>query len=193
MATRKKEDVFWTWVSRNIESLKQIRSGKEQVYREANKRLRRYHKGLVFEIMPSSDPVTIVISADGVLKNFPSVHCLCNYAPQNAGYKVVPFRSPMEFCQMTIGDIDFNPEDIFYKILSRRDRVDIAFYCQNYSNDREEIFLTAMLLLLDHGLGEYVVGTMVGRIEVRRYIGQPGLSKMPELAMEFESDGGTVA
>ncbi len=180
-----KEEIFWNWVSENINKIKEIKTGHEPIYQKVNQKLKKYHNGLVFELQVGGNE--IIISADGNKKYFDDVKKLCSFAPQSDNFKVVPFRPPQGFFSLNYNGIKVNHEDVFFEFEKNNGYFDLKIYHKDYTEENKNNIGGAIFIVLDHGIGEYNVETKLRHIEFHQLSNQPNLKKISELKEIIEA------
>lgn len=172
-----KEGLFWAWVSKNAKALSSLTSGYDPVYVEANERLKAYSSELVFEVWGNK----FVISADGNYDCFQDVIKLCQAAPQTDEYEVIAFRPARGFLDLKFDDHDVRQKDVYFKYEIHEGKLDLEIYHPDYTDKFKKIIAGAIFIMLDHGIGEYLVETKLRYIDIFQLEGQKGLRPIQDL------------
>lgn len=187
---RKPEDpneAFWKWFQANSAELRKVTTGKEKICDLLLRQMRKVHKGLTFAFGPETDGRReFVISADGIRDAFPAVQTLARESPYLAGWKIIAFRPAVGWgMNIKIGEIEIGADDIRFTSKPNDIKIDLMLYIKGnlLEIDRNAI-MQAVFLLLDHGLGEYIIETRIGHIDVQPFPDEPlpsAIRPLPEL------------
>lgn len=161
---------FWKWFESNSDELKGVVDCTENICGELNTRMTRIDEGLVFAFGPAEDGAReFIVSADGNRKIFPVVQRLVAAAPDIPGWRIIAFRPAAGFgMEMRIGEATLDPDDILYLAKVEDGFVNLTLYLKKDLPDAsEEDISWAVFLLLDYGLGEYIVETKIGGVEIQ--------------------------
>lgn len=187
-----KEYNFWEWFIKNENRIYNFEINQKQIFNELHKELKKVNSGLVFEFGPKreDDKREFVLSADGVLKVFPSVEKLFDKKPNLLKFDVKKFRQ-RKGCgySIRVGDKIVDPKDIKYLINNSGNlKIDIAMFLGG--NELNEKVRTQLgFLFLDNMLGEFDVSRKVERIIFKSLEDKLSYSatELKYLADEFDS------
>lgn len=185
MFFKKKEDKFWEWFNKNENRIYDFELNQNQIFDELHNELRKVDDGLVFEFGPkrNDEKREFAISADGILKFFPSVEKLFEMKPNLLKFDVKKFRQRKgSGFSIRVEDIIIDPKDIKFLIKESGDfKIDIALFLGKSNEINEETRIQIGFLFLDDMLGEYDVSTKVGGIIFKSID-----DKLYDSALEFE-------
>lgn len=185
MFFKKKEDKFWEWFNKNENRIYDFELNQNHIFDELHNELRKVDDGLVFEFGPkrNDEKREFAISADGILKFFPSVEKLFEKKPNLLKFDVKKFRQRKgSGFSIRVEDIIIDPKDIKFLIKESDDfKIDIALFLGKSNEINEETRIQIGFLFLDDMLGEYDVSTKVGGI-----IFKSTDDKLYDSALEFE-------
>jgi hypothetical protein len=174
---KNKEAEFWAWVLKHIDEITKIESGHDPIYQQANEELKKYHRELVLEVCGNR----LIISADGMKRFFPNVEKLVAAAPESDDFEVVAFRQAQGFSAINYNGVDISPDDIYFDYKVVKDQLDVNIYHKDYSEENRNLIGGAIFIILDHGIGEYLVETKLGHIEFKRFNQQENLQPISNI------------
>ncbi|MGE8498893.1 MAG: hypothetical protein ACN6O6_15405 [Pseudomonas sp.] len=184
------EAQFWNWFVANESALYRFTSPTDPVLDELSSQLGQVHQDLTFELGPvmAGGKREFIISAGGLKEAFPAVKALHAAMPTLDQWEVIKFRprrNPMNI--ITLGEHTFDPARILCLLADDGEKIGVVLMHEDYEQDNI-VFRQASYLLLDEALGEYVVETDVGFINVHgreaRWMSQA--FPMTELGAEFD-------
>jgi hypothetical protein len=187
---------FWPWFAQNEVRLADAARGKGAVetMQEISARLEKEEPGLIAEISVEPDPKklhSLVISADGEVKFFPTVKKVAAAAPKLSRWRVVAFRPRQSDAMRTI-QIDgkkFSLGDFFFREVGRHDgKIDIAVLVRGCDASANASLQRATYLLLDQMLGELDVETKLGEIALAPFPPKPGPEVQPLTSLTARVD-----
>jgi hypothetical protein len=158
---KNKEAEFWSWVVAHIDQITKIESGHDPIYQLANEQLKKYHRELILEVCGDR----LIITADGMKRYFPDVEKLVAAAPESDDFEVVAFRQAQGFSAINYNGVDISPDDIYFDYEVVKGKLDINIYHKDYSEQNRNLIGGAIFVILDHGIGEYLVETKLGHME----------------------------
>jgi hypothetical protein len=173
--------VFWQWFVDHREELHDLSPDNPSLITEVGDRLRTIDQGLVFECtMNEGRAVEFVVSADGNVELFPIVMKTVNAAPPIDGWSIQGFRQPGKpDVSIEMGGVTLRAEDLSF--LAERDgaRVGLTIFVPELTPENHDHLARMTFILLDNSLGEFLVETGVGFIQLA-----PG-ETAPEEAQPF--------
>ncbi len=160
------EQKFWNWFEKNQQMLFDFENDREGIFDKLAIQMHKIDDNLTFELGPVIDNQReFVISADGIIKSFPSVEKLYESAPDLDKWKFIKFRPRRKPMGIQLNGMEIKPESVKCQLFKDDDRVGLMLFFKNYKNDESNTFERIGYLLLDQALGEYDVETKVGFIE----------------------------
>ena len=176
------DKVFWTWFSANAAALSKA-EGLEIIQR-VQPELAKVNRDIKAELGQDGDRKLLVITADGIRKDFPIVKRVVAAAPEVPGWKIVAFRqrSPeMRVIEMNGHKLDADT----MKFLSspNGEKLNIDLFIPGYdANNGDSPLAQLAYLALDHSLGEYDVETRLAGIDMHALDTAPANARpFPEL------------
>ncbi|MHC1776436.1 MAG: hypothetical protein AB9834_13620 [Lentimicrobium sp.] len=156
---------FWSWFKENNNKylfLNQIDpiEIKEKLVDEFAEQLHRFCDELFFEIggHPNDQKVELIITAEGVFKNFEKVELLVNSAPQMEDWKIIAFKPPMgKGFKTAIDGKEFDPSKIIFIPLNNEEDpkgVGIHVCYPDYTKEERPTFVNGTYIALDCLIGE---------------------------------------
>jgi hypothetical protein len=181
---------FWTWFTENSQTIFALEKNQQKIVETLAEQLCAVHKHLTFEIGPDEGGVReFIVSADGFRDAVPAVEEVVKLAPALPHWKVIAFRQPVKIILTAYyGNVILPPEDVWYSSTPKAGKIDITLYIGGYLPSKKAEYLAATFLLLDHLLGEYIVITEIGAVELDIAPADPpaaGLKPFGELKSEF--------
>jgi hypothetical protein len=159
------EERFWNWFAYNSVDLTTVATCQEPVCGKLSSELQKVCKGLAFAFGPTEGGRReFVVSADGKKELFPAVHSLVAAAPQIPGWKIIAFRPGGSFFSVQVGGVEIGPEDIWFRADDNGSKVDLLLSVKGMTEGDLKTIGGAVFLLLDHAVGEYEVGTRIGKV-----------------------------
>ncbi len=163
------ENRFWAWFQKNSDRLFQFERDQDRVFDDLAAALQRVNPHLTFEFGPVLDGRReFVVSAGGIHEAFPAVRALTSAAPSLSTWQIIPFRQPKSLgLTVHFGDTKLGADDIYFEHEPDGDRIGLRLHVRGYGPETEEVLGQAAFILLDNALGEYVVETRVGYIDLQ--------------------------
>jgi hypothetical protein len=159
---------FWKWFEQNENKLFQFEKDQETIFDQLQTQMHKIDPNLTFEFGPPKDGQReFVISADGIRSAFPAVETLYAAAPTLPRWKLIKFRPRRSPMDIEIGDLKVKAESVIVQIERNGDLTDIYLSIPGYNQAEAKVYRMASYLLLDEALGEYVVETRVGGIQIQ--------------------------
>ena len=187
---RKPEDpneTFWKWFQTNSNELRKVVTCKEKICDMLLKQLHKVHKDLTFAFGPETDGRReFVISADGIRDAFPAVQTLARESPYVAGWKIIAFRPAVGWdAAVKLDEISIGANDVWFKSELNEMKIDVILYIKKHLLEiNKEAIMQAVFLLLDYGLGEYIIETRIGSLDLQPLPDEPlpsSIKPLPEL------------
>ncbi|MHB1458458.1 MAG: hypothetical protein ACYC0V_16240 [Armatimonadota bacterium] len=187
---RKPEDpneTFWKWFQANSHELRKVTTCKEKICDMLLKQLHKTHKDLTFAFGSEKDSRReFVISADGNRDAFQAVQTLARTSPYMAGWKIVAFRPAVGWdAVVKFDEISIGADDVWFKSELNDIKIDVILYLKRHLLEiNKESVMQAVFLLLDYGLGEYVIETRIGNLDLQPLPDEPlppHIKPLPEL------------
>ncbi|HEY3297671.1 MAG TPA: hypothetical protein VGK34_03360 [Armatimonadota bacterium] len=189
--SRKPKDTnqaFWQWFIAHSAELLDVTTCQEDICGELYAQMKIVHKGLVYAFGPETDGKReFIVSADGIKTVFPAVLTLVNSAPDIPRWRIIAFRPAAGWgIKMQMGDTAIGAEDIWYMAEEDDGRVNLVLFIRNSMMESDlKTAKEIAFLLLDFGLGEYIVETKIGSIDFQPLPDDPlpsSLNPLPELS-----------
>ena len=158
---------FWTWFENNQEMLFEFEKDREKIFDKITLQMHKIDENLTFEFGPvtKNGNREFVISADGIIKSFPSVEKLFETAPKLDKWKFVKFRPRRNPMTVQLSGLEIKPENVKCQLFKDKEKVGIMLFFENYTQEQNNLYARIGYLLLDESIGEYDVETKVGFIE----------------------------
>lgn len=153
-----KTEVFWTWLSNNIQIFEKIEShDQNEKLNLILENLRNISDGLSIQISKESKGIRdLVISPDGNKEKFAIVTKIIEKAPQIKGWTFTAFRQPTEGnFTLKYEDMEFTPSEMFFYPKIEGNSLDLIIYTKNIKNHDFNIISYYGLMTIDNLLGEY--------------------------------------
>lgn len=166
---------FWNWFQRNENEFhKVVRQQKDiekNFFDKLSPKLNQLRDGYFFLTgMLDNETAELIITADGILKNYVFVEELIGSAPKIKGWKFTAhkpaanegFSINMAGYEFSTNNIHFYPnEDLKYP-----DKVDITVVYDNYNEDDKSTVTNGVYIYLDNLLGELESMTKIDNITI---------------------------
>lgn len=160
----RKIEKFWSWFTENQEEISLVQTGTEPIANKLSYLLNEIDPNITWEMNTGDNiPQELVISADGIKKSFPVVINIVDSAPSDLNWKIIAFRQKTDFESIKFNEKEFSVNSIYFSFLKNKDKYDLDIYIEDYTNEYPN---TVVFLFLDSLLGEYVVETKIGEIEI---------------------------
>lgn len=184
---RKPEDPnesFWKWFQDNSNELRKVTTCKEKICDQLQKQMHKINKNITYAFGPEKDGRReFIISANGIRDAFQSVQTLARSSPYIAGWKIIAFRPAVGWgYAVKINEIKISADDIWFSSEINETKIDLKLYARKSLIDigRESI-MQAVFLLLDYGLGEYIIETRIGSLDLQPLPDEPLPSNIKSL------------
>ena len=159
---------FWEYIEEN-ETMISSDTNIVLMFDEIEFELNKVHRDLVFEFSSETiQPRRLVISADGILSNFPAVEELVRATPSFRNLEIIAFRPPLKGPLaevLVLGDVSLRADDLSFIYFTDRDRFDLVLIHDDFDTREREQAIAISFLFLDSAIGEYRVATEVGAID----------------------------
>lgn len=121
--------------------------------------------------MINDSTAELIISTDGIIKEFVFAEELVAAAPAIPGWKITALKPPTDIDTMGIemDGYEFNSGNIFFVSNSMSqypDEIDITLVHKDYNEENKETITSGCLIYLDNLLGEYNTAIMVDVVQV---------------------------
>jgi hypothetical protein len=164
-------DQFWRWFAKNENALYEFEGDIESGFNAIALELVKVDENVTFEI--SSPDVSgrrqFVFTAGGIRSSFPAVELLVDTSPQLARWKFVKYRQrAIDLLNVEFDGMKVDPLDVHCVIVKDRSpsKVGILMFFDGYTERKRDVFANIGYLILDQALGEFIVETRVGVIEI---------------------------
>lgn len=190
MANADPEAQFWSWFVANERALYRFTSPTDPLIHQLGSHLKQVHQDLTFEIglENKGEKRDFVISADGVKAAFAAVEALHAAAPKLDRWNLIKYRpGRLPMYTLELGEHTFDPAKVLCMLAEDGEKIGIVLMYENFEQDND-VFTHASFLLLDQALGEYVVETQVGFVNVQGREAEWVSHSFPmdELAAQFQ-------
>lgn len=172
-------DAFWKWFQANSDELRAVPFAPyspDDIRWELDRQLSRIHKDLIFEFGPDIDGVhEFILSAEGIKDAFSSVQILVGSAPDLPGWKVTAFRPSAGWdLTFSLHGMRMSADDLWFESDVYDGKADVVIYIRkSLINEDYDTAGRLFFLILDHGLGEYIVATRIGYIDLQPLPDEP--------------------
>jgi hypothetical protein len=177
---------FWSWFAKRAPHLNAaIAEGRlNDVIHELNNAVDSIDPLLAWEIGPGKDreAPSFTISAEGDPKLRTTIDTLFRYRPTIPGWQLFQYRQrkPPEKIQSFLNSqdrpIELRKSKIALELSPSRERVNISFRAADFEKIPEEDKLASAFSILDALLGEEIVETRVGQVEIRPHLGDQSMA-----------------
>lgn len=172
---------FWKWFQKNENMLFHFEKDQQAIFNQLSVQMHKIDPNLTFEFGPDKGGWReFVLSADGIRSSFPAVEAIYAGAPSLPRWKFIPFRPRRVPMDIAIGDLTVKAETVSVQMERNGDRMDVYLSIPGYNEAEAKTYRTVGYLLLDEALGEYIVETRVGGIQIQGSL--PGNGKTYKLA-----------
>ena len=171
----KSYDDFWNWFQQNekdfykvVKKHKDIEKG---FFDKLSPKLDQLRDGFFYLTgMLNSDTAELIITADGVLKNYVFVEELIDSAPKIPGWKFTAHKpAANEGFSVNMADYEFNSQNInFYSNddPDYPDEIDLTVVYDNYEEENKATVTNGVYIYLDNLLGELESLTTIDSITI---------------------------
>lgn len=187
----KKAERFWAWFARNEDSLAASSADQKQVNKvvaQISKELDKVQR-LAFEFGgENGGKINLVISADGIKKDFPTVASLCKLAPPLRRWNVIAFRDRKPEFNGTLqaNGMEFGVDSCAFKLThGENGLIDLILYMPGLTDATYAACGSIGFLLLDAILGEFDVATKLGVIDFEPLTDEVKLAEKPASLLEL--------
>lgn len=163
---------FWEWFDYNkkeFESFLDSEARDYNVYEQLSEKLAQYSELLIPELTGNEKrQYVLVISCDGIRDGIPYVEELVDHATPIDNWVVQKFRQPGDMKSIPVSGLNLKKRKIYLtwnKDLSGK--YELTFYVRGYSK-RDSRYRSAIILHLDHAIGELNAMTKVVKVQFRR-------------------------
>lgn len=169
-------DDFWNWFQRNEnefhKAVKQQKDIEKNFFDKLSPKLNQLRDGFFFLTgMFDNETAELIITADGILKNYVFVEELIDSAPKIKGWKFTAHKpASKEGFSINMAGYEFSTNNIhFYpnEDLKYPDEVDITIVYDNYNEEDKSSVTNGVYLYLDNLLGELESLTKIDSITVK--------------------------
>lgn len=165
---------FWKWFRKNKDAFLHVGSEAPGELIELQNRLRGISKYAIYELTLSENDQNehvLTISADGVIDGFQDVIDIVSAAPEIRGWQIRAFRQKRDVTDMKISvcEADLTIDKIAFTYFFDQDKNSDWMNLNIYLSDIQELqpeIQQAVFLFLDATIGEFNVGTKIGRIGI---------------------------
>ena len=168
---------FWAWFVENeqvfYEVIKSRTSIPEAFIKPVNDKLNELRSECYYVLVGIADEnrVELVISAEGVVRNFAFVDDLINEAPSLPNWQFTPLKPAIDLADMAIrmGDIEFRREKIkFYPIEEEGypDLISLKITHEDFTEEKANLITNGVYIYMDHILGERNFASIIDAFDV---------------------------
>ena len=146
---------FWQWFQVNASSLYLTREGHDLAFRALSEKLKELHPRLSVELSQEVDGEReLILSADAEDSIFPIITKICNYAPEIAGFKIIPLRKKLSSSLGIWMDGHYlETNQISFVGVQSQKKWNLCFFVTEFKGSQEAC-QNAVSILLEHTLGE---------------------------------------
>lgn len=168
-------DDFWDWFQQNEKDfykiVKQQKNIRKDFFDKLSLKLNQLRDGFLFLVgMLDSETVELVITADGVLKNYVFIEDLIDSAPKIVGWKFTAHKpAANDGFSINMADYEFNSTNIKYypnESLNYPDEIDITVVYDKYSEEDKATVIDGVCIYIDNLLGELESSTTIDHLTV---------------------------
>lgn len=164
-------DQFWLWFARNENTIYDFEEDLQTVFDAIAVELVKVDENVTFEISSPEDSGKrqFVFTAGGIRSSFSAVEQLVDTSPQLGRWTFVKYRQrAAELLTVEFDGVEVDPMDVHCVIVKDQNpsRAGILLFFDSYSEKQRDVFVNIGYLLLDQALGEFVVETRIGVIEI---------------------------
>jgi hypothetical protein len=186
---REPVEAFWAWFAEHAEELRAA-PPPDATIRAVGEKLQAIHPGLVFEVEVRAEPRLFVVSAEGDRELFPIVLDVVRRAPEIAGWRVAAFRQPGPIdVSIKMGPLALGADDIWFTAQREGDRTALVLHVRGADGEHAELIERAVLILLDNALGEYLMATAIGGLDLQPLPADPEAAGLQRFAAIREALG----
>jgi len=169
-------DDFWNWFQRNEKDfhkvVKQHKNIEKSFFDKLSPKLDQLRDGFFFlSGMLDSETAELIITADGILKNYVFVEELIDSAPKFTGWKFTAHKpASNEGFSINMAGYEFSTKNIYFypnEDLKYPDEVDITVVYDNYNEDDKSTVTNGVYIYLDNLLGELESLTKIDSITIK--------------------------
>lgn len=178
---------FWAWFAHHKSDLARVQSDRSAVLDELLQRLQRIDRKLCFEICTNRDPHELIVTAQGRRELFSLVGAVVAAAPRLEGWNFIALKPAMGFTFRTsYGGTNFDPQSMWFCPLeSSSNGLGLRVGVPEFDPDQERKTTSAILVILETGLGERAAASEIHYVEVAALPSKPeghGYIELTELA-----------
>lgn len=172
---RSNED-FWKWFQKNEKSFFDVVKEGNNIEKEFFDKLTPKLDGLregyyCLTGMGDDGAAELIISAEGVMKNFHFVERLIQSAPKLNGWKFIGLKPAMDISHVSIvlSEYKFDTEHLhFYsnELAGYPDEIDIVVVHDDFTEENKSTIINGTYIFLDNYLGELNFATMIDNLTV---------------------------
>lgn len=194
-------NIFWDWFLENIDRIETYQSGEfrednkdgsiskqDQLLDDLIKELHYYNDNLYFEISTQESINEFIVTADGDVEQFFSVHELVSRAPTLSNWKFTAFKAGVGFGFYTQHEgVKYDPGELWFlpiRSKSTSDNLALRIGIPNFSDIKHEYSEEAMWIILETALGELECAKSIQYVEVGSLPHKPdekGYIELPDL------------
>jgi hypothetical protein len=167
---------FWNWFIKNEKSfhdtVKKQANIEENFFDKISPKLNELKEGFFYLTgMLDDDTVELVLTADGIIKNFVFVEQLVQDAPQIKGWKFTALKPPMEDDKFGVemAGYKINTDNIYFYSNdnpNQPDEIDITLVYEDLNDENRSTISNGIYIFLDNYLGEINFATLIDNITI---------------------------
>lgn len=167
---------FWNWFIQHEKEffnvIKDRTTIEKNFFDKISPKLNELKEGFFYLTgMQDDHTVELILTADGVIKNFIFVEQLVALAPQLQGWKFTALKPALDMEQFSIKmyDYTFDTENIhFYanELPGEPDEIDITVVYDHLNEENKKEITNGVFIFLDNYLGELNFATLIDNIEI---------------------------
>ena len=178
--------LFWQWFANHEPDLKMLSTSDDSFWDVILDQLKKVDGRLWFEMSShETAPREFVVTAEGKIEAFPVVSALVDAAPAIEGWEFVALKPPMGFdFTTTYEGVRFDPGQMWFLPLDSKSRINylgLRVGIEGLRQEDESMAHTAVLVILDTGLGERSAALDIQYTEVTELPPDPLLAGYIEL------------
>ena len=175
---------FWNWFAiherKFFNSVKQSDAVEGKFFRPLSQKLEQLKEGFFYVTgMAEDDTAELIVTADGIIKNFVFVEELVTAAPKLKGWLFTALKPALDLTntQINLAGYEFHESNLHFfanELLDYPDEVDLVVVYDDFKKEDEENITIGVQLFLDNYLGELNFATSIDNLAIG---GKEGIDK----------------
>ncbi|HEY9005133.1 DUF695 domain-containing protein [Ohtaekwangia sp.] len=167
---------FWNWFQKNERALFKAIKTKDNIEKDffdkLSPRLNELREGLHFVTgMQDDNTASLVLTADGVIKNIAFIEELVSAAPQIKGWEFIAHKPAQDMANanITMAGHEFHTGNLYFFSNDHKhlpDEIDITVVHNDLTEENKDSITNGTYIFLDHCLGELNFATIIDNVTV---------------------------